>query len=279
MKPYSEMPMCLCSGTDYEPVYVFTEPTKFEVARCTSCGLARTLPVPYENELNAEVYLEVPFEEVLQKEALWCSHFTPLLQTAQRYKITGHFLDVGCGVGLLVKMAAEAAFDAFGVEISRPAALYGKEKLGLKIVPTDLAAAGFPTGFFDVVTMSQVLEHIAHPKDLLGEIHRVLKPDGILIVESPNIAGWVASLLGSKWGGFQPQWHVWQFTPSSITACLKRFGFLPLEVTCHHNIYMGLPLHPFKRLLRLTVWRMLELASEAMNASDKVMIVAKPSNG
>lgn len=201
----SEIPLCLCGGTRYTTVHAFTEPLSFSVVRCTSCGLARTLPLPYENEVDAEVYREVPFEEVLQKEPLWRSFFIPLLQTAQRYKRAGHFLDVGCGVGLLVKMAAEVGFDAYGVELSRPAALYGKEKFGLQIVPTDLVSAGFPANTFDVVTMSQVLEHITRPEALLREIHRVLKPDGVLIAESPNLSGWVVPLLGSKWGGFQPQ--------------------------------------------------------------------------
>lgn len=278
MNPSSEMPLCLCGGASYITVYAYTVPISFKVARCTHCGLARTLPPPYENELDTKVYHEVPFGEVLQKESQWRSHFIPLLQTARRYKRMGRFLDVGCGVGLLVKMAAEVGFDAYGIDISSPAALYGKEKLGLQILPMDLASAGFPDGFFDVVTMSQVLEHIAQPEALLLEIRRVLKVDGVLIAESPNYSGWVVPLLGNKWSGFQPQWHIWQFTPVTITAFLERFGFSVLKVTCRQNLYVGTPMHPLKRLFRQTVWRMIEISAQAMNAADKVMVVAKPSN-
>jgi hypothetical protein len=69
-----------------------------------------------------------------------------------------------------------------------------------------------------------------------------------------------------------------QFTPTTIAACFERFGYSPLEVTCRHNIYLGMLLHPLKRLFRRTDWRMIEVASQAMNAADKVMIVVRPSN-
>ena len=54
---------------------------------------------------------------------------------------------------------------------------------------------------------------------------------------------------------------------------------LPYANELDAEVYHEVPLHPLKRLFRRTVWRLIEVLSEAMNMADKVMIVVRPSNG
>jgi 2-polyprenyl-3-methyl-5-hydroxy-6-metoxy-1,4-benzoquinol methylase len=61
-----------------------------------------------------------------------------------------------------------------------------REKFGLNVTTGYLDEARFPTRFFDVVTMLDVIEHVTDPLNLLCEVHRILKNDGILLIKTPN---------------------------------------------------------------------------------------------
>lgn len=278
--------MCLCGGSAYKTLlsgkYIEGSESRsrdFAVAKCMDCGLARTVPPPYQCELEAKIYQEFSYKDAFENAALWSSFFQPVIQTAQRHKKSGRFLDIGCGSGFMLKMAAESGFETYGVELNRDAARYGKEVHELNIIPLDLASANFPDDFFDVITLSQVLEHIAQPEGLFSEIRRVLKSDGIMIVDSPNMGGMVVPFWGDKWSGFQPQWHVWQFTPATLANLLQHYGFDIVESICSHNIHVNLPKQPLKRLIRCTLYRLMEIIAEFTNRADKVMIVAQQKSG
>lgn len=82
------------------------------------------------------------------------------------------------------------------VEISRPA-LDRLTRAGWSATSADLSseALPFPAGSIDVAIMSEVLEHLVDPDHALDELRRVLKPDGLLVVTTPNLAAWFNRLL------------------------------------------------------------------------------------
>ena len=88
-------------------------------------------------------------------------------------------------------IAQTRGWEAVGVEISSWAVNEGR-KNSLNIVEGSLLKAKFPSDHFDAVTMFDVLEHLSHPREYVKEIHRVLKPGGVLIVETPNVDGFFA---------------------------------------------------------------------------------------
>lgn len=116
---------------------------------------------------------------------------------------SGTLLDVGCGIGTwAATMKLHFGFSATGIDINNQA-IKESQKAGIKSVRTDIESHWpLPTNTFSVVTAIQVLEHVINPDHLLEEAHRVLLPDGILLITTPNLAAWfnrVVLLLG-----FQP---------------------------------------------------------------------------
>ena len=104
--------------------------------------------------------------------------------------------------------------------MARVAAYFGLDvKVGL-FEPSDWEAASF-----DVVTMDQVIEHVARPADILNGIHRVLKPGGTLVVATPNANGWGARLFRSRWIHWHAPYHVQFFTPASMARLASQTGF------------------------------------------------------
>jgi SAM-dependent methyltransferase len=136
-------------------------------------------------------------------------------------------LDVGCSSGAFLHAAAKLGFRAEGVEPA-PKAAATAQAAGLKVYQGLLQEAGYADGQFDAITLFEVIEHLQHPQDLLKECRRILRPGGILLVGTGNVASWSMAALGARWeylhvakhGG-----HVSFFTPHSMEVLAQRNGF------------------------------------------------------
>lgn len=119
-------------------------------------------------------------------------------------------LDVGCGAGYFLNMIREryqeAGFEptVVGVDISAHQVSYMAERMSREGVTRVVAATGngeflpFADESFDLVTCSEVIEHIRNPKRALEEMRRVLKPTGMLLLSTPSMSaqkGWSQVLL------------------------------------------------------------------------------------
>jgi ubiquinone/menaquinone biosynthesis C-methylase UbiE len=96
-------------------------------------------------------------------------------------------LEVGCGRGHVLKAIQEAGCQVFGIDPSVDMVELARGH-GVSADVGTAEALGFTSNTFDLVFSQQVLEHI-HPDDVpehLGEAYRVLKPGGLLVVETPN---------------------------------------------------------------------------------------------
>jgi methionine biosynthesis protein MetW len=96
-------------------------------------------------------------------------------------------LDLGCLGGRISRLIKDQNNDVYGVEVNARAAEQA-EKRGIRVKQFDLNdGIPFEDGFFDVINACEIIEHIYDTKYLLEECHRVLKPDGVLILTTPNL--------------------------------------------------------------------------------------------
>jgi 2-polyprenyl-3-methyl-5-hydroxy-6-metoxy-1,4-benzoquinol methylase len=135
----------------------------------------------------------------------------------------GRLLDVGCGLGHLLS-AVDPRWERHGVELSGRAARMAAE-FGI-VHHGDLRSAGYPDGFFDVVTMYHVIEHMEDPVAEVREIRRVLKPGGWLLVSTPNFDSACARRFGPNFRMLHDKTHVSLFGSSSLLRMLEDLGFL-----------------------------------------------------
>ncbi len=153
-----------------------------------------------------------------------------LLWAVPHYRPGGRLLDVGCGSGLYLRAMRRLGWQVSGVELSAKAAAYAREALGLDVREGSLEEAGFPDEHFDVVTLWHVLEHLPSPRRTLQEVVRVLKPDGILICEVPNIDSLQSRVMGHRWFHLDPPRHLYAFSPATLRAMLQAAGLTVLEI-------------------------------------------------
>jgi len=137
----------------------------------------------------------------------------------------GRVLDVGCGNGALLDELRTRGWEAHGTQVSRSAAAYARDKLGLDVFTGELTDAPYTPVSFDAVMLWHVLEHLEHPTAYLSKCRELLKDDGVLVVEVPH-AGSVATALGGAWGmNWDPPNHLWHFTPGTLIKAIERAGF------------------------------------------------------
>ena len=109
---------------------------------------------------------------------------------------TGSLLDVGCGFGMFLRLAKEYGFDVSGVEANADAAKWLKETCEIHVERCLFENFETSQGF-DVITMWDLLEHLADPIAALRKAFALLRPGGVLIVETPardSVVHWIAKL-------------------------------------------------------------------------------------
>lgn len=208
------------------------------IVRCTQCGLLYQNPRPELDEIIAHypsIYdlYEPVFENrkipFLLKQAYEFG-MNQRIRYITRYKNGGKLLDIGCATGTFLKAIGKRGdWDLYGIEISEYASNIARGHFGLNIFTGLLEQAGFPDGYFDVVTLWDVLEHLHNPVGTLREIHRILKKDGLLVMRLPNGASWDAKIFGRFWAGLEAPRHLFIFTPSTLGRALSQTGFKPVR--------------------------------------------------
>jgi len=114
-----------------------------------------------------------------------------------------------------------------GVEPAIDAATTAKEK-GFNVFHGYLHDAAYADNFFDIIILFELIEHIQNPSNLLKECHRILKPGGILLLNTPNAASFTARFMKGRWEGFdlyKMGGHISFFTPATLKLLARRCDF------------------------------------------------------
>ncbi len=148
-----------------------------------------------------------------------------IVERVARYVDDGTWLDVGFGNGSLLFTAEEWGFAPFGLDL-RPSSVEALQRLGIEARCADLTTLDEP-GRFSVISLADVLEHMAFPREGLAAAHRLLRPDGVLFASMPNYdcAAWRlldAANANPYWGELE---HFHNFSRQRLHALLAESGF------------------------------------------------------
>lgn len=138
-----------------------------------------------------------------------------------RFAGAGRLVDVGCATGFFLDEARRAGLEVTGVEVSRWAASRARARLDAP-VHSDLSEV---QGQADVVTFFQVLEHMPDPSRALAKAHAILRPGGLLVIETWDRSSLVARAMGAHWQQVTPPSVLFLFSRRSLQQRLERAGF------------------------------------------------------
>lgn len=140
----------------------------------------------------------------------------------------GALLDVGCGNGRFLKLATEMGWNAEGIDFDSKAVETACQR-GLTVHHGGIEILSGESVKYDVITLSHVIEHVHDPLGLLRNLYRLLKPGGMLWLETPNLASLGHTRFGSNWRGLEPPRHLMLFTPGSLRQALYQTGFFKIK--------------------------------------------------
>ncbi|MDJ0928649.1 MAG: class I SAM-dependent methyltransferase [Gammaproteobacteria bacterium] len=160
-------------------------------------------------------------------------------------------IDIGCGFGRLLYRAQQVGWRVKGMDLSESVARAVSQRLGVEVQAGDfLEIRPFPNERFDLVCLRHVLEHLPDSVGAMERISDLLKTDGYVLLEMPNIEAldkrwkrWLVD-LGLHQRRFQPDFepgHCNEFCRDSIEFLLERTGFQML----HWETYALSPLKNF----------------------------------
>ncbi len=225
----------LCEGSSFDVVASkvrFDVPRK--VVRCQGCGLV-SLSDP---GLGTMDYSESDYRRlhgpVLGRSSSAKEIFDIYFPfQRQRVDRTSHLihsetrlLEIGCSTGHFLHEVRNRVREAVGVELNPEHAAYGRE-LGLRIVDEPIEVADIPQEYFDVIFMFQVFEHIEEPLAFLDHCRSLLKPNGTLYMEVPNLDDALLTIYSVP--DFRDFYfripHIYYYTAGTLPKMLSKAGF------------------------------------------------------
>ena len=109
------------------------------------------------------------------------------LRTLLAYKLPpSHTLELGCSHGAFVSLLRYAGLDAVGLEVSRWVVDYAQRAFRIPVLSGPIEQQQLPAQSFDAVILNDVLEHLPDPRRTVRESVSLLKPDGVLLVQTPR---------------------------------------------------------------------------------------------
>lgn len=178
------------------------------------------------------------FREILEKGAKGIINDTRVDLTKYDYKNRlfalkkisrkiANVLDVGCGNGLFIRFLISQGIKSFGFDQSEKIRKY----LLSKNIPNFKTPADIPSHHFDVITSFDVIEHVMNLREHIHLIRKKIKVDGLVMMTTPNAAGYSARILKKAWWVFGPEAHYVLFSPISLKILLEQEGFNVLSIS------------------------------------------------
>ena len=206
---------------------------QWHLVKCKRCTLIFLSPQPNEAQLKQLYEHESYYTDRIQKEPSVdraqqrAERLRPLIaKLEQKVGRKGRLLGIGCGYGMLLGAAKASGWDAMGLEVSSHAAQFVKSAFDIDVIEAPANALNsLDIGTFDAITMFSVIEHLPDPISTLTMVRQRLKPDGLLWAVVPNVNSMDRFWHGPYWSGWDVPYHLWHFSPKTITQLLNTAGF------------------------------------------------------
>jgi SAM-dependent methyltransferase len=217
----------------YEDYYTH-RPERVEARTSRAKALYRWLKLGY---LSAKYGYGAPRVGGLQRLLGSVLYLAPLRRAAVDEEVRelkarpgGLLLDVGCGSGDWLVQMRDLGWAVEGLDFDDKAVESANSR-GLAVRSGSLESQHYPSGHFDVVTLNHVVEHLPDALATLAECRRILRPDGILVLYTPNSVSLGHAVFGAHWRGLEPPRHLNIFGPLSLENLLRRAGFDDCRIT------------------------------------------------
>jgi 2-polyprenyl-3-methyl-5-hydroxy-6-metoxy-1,4-benzoquinol methylase len=149
----------------------------------------------------------------------------------------GRLLEIGANVGGFLYAARRAGWTVTGVEPVEACARFAREQHELDVLPATLERADLEPASFDLIYSNAVFEHLWSPTRTLAAAVRLLRPGGVVFLDTVNWDSYTRERLGARWKLVDPRVHACLYTPTTLRALCERSG-LEVVRTRSHRVHL-----------------------------------------
>src|SRR6185312_3466871 len=265
----------LCASHDYRVLFPAGKAQSQQIVRCLSCGLMyvnpRTAALDFVRVARSDPtflneMLRRRYDSRMEKERCQTGDYLATRRVlAGLFPTRGNLLEVGSGLGFLLSAFREDGWITTGVDPDPLCCEHARVILGLDVIAGTLASAKCQADSYDAALMIHVIEHVPDPCETLRELFRVLRPGGVLVVETPRYDTLIFRLLRHRERSILCEGHVYFFTTRTLEGIAQKAGFSVLR-----RAYVGRSL-TLDRLLwnvgRITKSRMIQAGLQSLSRS------------
>lgn len=219
---------CIICGSEQAELRLMLP--QYQIVECRQCTIMRLWPPPSPKTLqhfyNLAYYtrhLNTWFSRLFMR--FFHIYEIKRVKFLRDLQPVGRFLDIGCGAGELLSDMAAAGYEVRGTEVSPavfeaiPPALHDHVTIG------ELEDCHFPDASFNLIMLSDVLEHSYNPRQMLKEAARILRRDGTIVISVPNWNDPDAHIFPrAYWHNLDVPIHLWHFTATTLPQLGQRAG-------------------------------------------------------
>lgn len=209
----------------------FLSKEDFHICECLNCGLLYTMPRPSKDKIGEYYKSEEYYSHQENKKGFIPKVYEAVkkINLKHKYKLAsnglkvGKVLDVGCGVGDFLHTAEMHGWECTGVEPSEDAKVIAQKRMNGKIISSE-DLENIPEGFFDLITMWHVLEHVDDLRWQVEQLRRLVKPKGRVVIALPNYKSYDGQYYKKLWAAYDVPRHLNHFNKTTLTKIFKACG-------------------------------------------------------
>jgi 2-polyprenyl-3-methyl-5-hydroxy-6-metoxy-1,4-benzoquinol methylase len=225
----------LCGSNHFSVLFDAGVAQVNRIVKCSDCGLMYASPhqrppdVDLIKEWDAAWVLEHTMTTSrwrLEKESLQVRDYRSTRKLlAEKFPARGTLVEIGSGLGCLLNFFREDGWNTIGIEPNAGLCLFSQQQFHLTILRGTVFDAELQSASADVVTMIHVIEHVPDPMALFREVHRVLRPGGWFVVETPRYDTLMFRIFGRRERSLSCDGHIYFFTSDTLAKMAISAGF------------------------------------------------------
>ena len=224
----------ICGSAHKQP---FLKPTPYVFVECEDCGFRFMDPIidPDSTSILSEGISQQ--RQTVIKDPKWVKRHQKMTQQVRdilSLKKGGNFLDIGCGLGRHMHLLLPHFSKVDGIELDKVSLAYCREA-GLNVYGEPLEELNLPDNTYDAILLNQVLEHLVNPRAVCEEIFRILRPGGILYIDTPNFKSLSMDLFKERCSVVGGSSHISLFSVETALALLRSLGFAEVQARTYQT--------------------------------------------
>lgn len=243
-----EVKICpCCGGQSWNNLFAVIDHSisqeSFNLIICKACAMVATSPRPTNDKLGEYYKSEKYISHSGTSQGIVNQIYLHARKVSLKWKYqiikklhtTGALLDFGCGTGEFMHHMKSAGWQVAGMEPSNDARTKAELLSQTSIYKTEESISGY----YDVITLWHVLEHLPDPNGTIEKLKSLLTDSGTILIAVPNHWAFDGQHYGAHWAGYDVPRHLWHFNQNAMVQLLQNCGLhvkqiLPMKLDAYY---------------------------------------------